>query len=168
MAELDLNTAWEDIEDQPDFGLVPTAKYVLEIVNSDIKPTKAEDGRYINFEIKICDGEYVNRRIFEMVHIENTSEKAVARGLSTLKKICAAVGMPGKLPRDTEQLHGIQFLGLVGIKKGDGNYEDKNCIKTWEQLEDRVPTPAKTHVNPSAPARALSQLSRTLDDDVPF
>lgn len=171
MAELDLNVSWDQIEDQPDFQLIPPGDYVCEIEASEEKPTKDGTGSYFNLKIKITEGQYENRLIFQMLHLGNKSEKCRNFALSTLKKICTAVGMDGKLPKDTSELHGVPFLAYVGIRKGVGSYEDQNEVKTWNPLQDMVPNSPKKETSKTVtalPSRSKAPATPMSDDDIPF
>lgn len=167
MVELTQEIDWQSAEDMPDFELIPNGKYMLEITGSVPKATKAGDGEYITFTIKILEGEFEKRLIFKNVNIKNKSEKAQNFGLSTLRSMCEAIGLQEKL-KDTGQMHGIPFIGDVYTAPATGGYSAKNDIRTFHKIGDMVPTPTSERRSDTPSPVKKTTLSTRLDDDIPF
>ena len=75
MAKLTFNTASK--EEMDDFSVVPVGDYNVQIVKSDIKDTKAGDGKRLNFQFKILDGKFKGRILFVGLNIQNPNPQAV-------------------------------------------------------------------------------------------
>jgi Protein of unknown function (DUF669) len=83
--------------------VLPPGRYVGQIVESEMLPTKAGDGQYLRLVIEVLDGQYARRRIFDQLNLVNNSQQTVEIARRQLSTICHAVGQ--MQVTDSEQLH---------------------------------------------------------------
>jgi hypothetical protein len=129
---------------------IPPGKYVVQIVASEWKATKAGTGQYLSMEIDILEGEHAGRKLWDLLNLENPNPKAVEIAEETLRDICHAQGKLGC--DDSEDLHFIPMAATIKIKPGDANYGPKNEIGGYKALEGAV-APAR-HAPAAAPRPA--------------
>lgn len=147
MAQFQFNATAAPAPQQRSYGPLPEGSYQAVITRSDIKPTKAGTGNYIELEIQITDGEFSGRRLWERLNVDNPNKRAEDIAKAALGQLCAAVGVVDM--DDTEQLHDIPFI--VGVEI-DRKEPDRNRIVAYEPAAT-APAPAKPAATPSAPAR---------------
>lgn len=110
---------------------VPPGDYVVHIKNSEMKPTKKEDGQYLNLEMEVTEGEYKGRYIFDRLNLQNPNQTAVEIAHKTLSAICHAVGV--MKVKDSSQLHYKRMLVRVDVEKREG-YSAQNVVKSYKPL----------------------------------
>ena len=145
MAKLNLNPAdFENISDgAPE--ILPVGDYTMQIVQSDLRDTKAGDGQYLWLELEILGPKYMGRKYWERVNLFNKNETTVKIARKTLSNICAALGFSA-LPDDSEQLHFKPLKVVITHKENKmGNLETRAAY---------YPTGASTPAAPAAPAPA--------------
>lgn len=139
---------------------IPPGKYVVQIVASEWKPTKAGTGQYLSLELDILEGEHAGRKMWDLLNLDNPNPKAVEIAEETLRDICVA---QGKLScDDSEELHFIAMTATVKIKPGDANYGARNEIGGYKALTQAaaparpapVATPRPVAVAAAAPPTA--------------
>jgi hypothetical protein len=141
------------------FEPVPVGKYVAAITETEIKQTKAGNGKYIAFTLEILEGDYKGRKVWGNLNIQNPSAKAQQIGLGQLSAICRACGKLNL--SDTSELHGVPFIAKIG-QEPDMNGNPRNTFKEalWKET---------TKPDLSAFATGTGQARVDLSDDqVPF
>ena len=108
---------------------IPAGKYIAVITETEMKPTKAGGGKYLQATFQIIDGEYKGRLVWARLNLENKSEMTVKIARGELSAICRAVGVMA--PKDSVELHNIPLEINVGLKKRDDNGEFTNVIKGY-------------------------------------
>jgi Protein of unknown function (DUF669) len=143
--------------------VLPAAWYRAWIIDSELKPTKAGDGEYLQLVWEILDGDHAARRVWDRLNVKNPNETAQKIAQEALSAICHAVGV--LRIANTGQLHGKPCLIRVTVKKQAG-YEDQNEIKGY--MEDGGT--AKPATAPKAAATPLGRPAALADaaDDLPF
>ena len=87
------------------------------MTGTDLKPTKAGNGEYIELTIEIMDGEFSGRKIWERLNVNNPSEQTVQIARSQLNQLATALG---QVPlKDTDQLLEIPFTLTLDIDRKD-------------------------------------------------
>jgi hypothetical protein len=127
MAQINFNT-----EDAPesDFEPIPAGEYACQIIQTEMKDTKAGDGQYLECRVQVVeDGDYQGRLLFERFNLVNPNETAVRIAQRQLKELCEAVGLLEV--EDSEELHDIEFVAKVEIEPGKGDYGPQNRIKKF-------------------------------------
>jgi len=127
-----------DAEAQADFSAIPTGEYPAVIVDSDLKPTKANNGQYLELVHEITAGEFKGRKVWANLNLDNPSVKAVEIANRQMASIREATGVLN--PTDSQQLHykpmtiRVEFIP-AGTTQGNGyvTTRDGNEIKAWKK-----------------------------------
>ena len=108
------------------FAHIPAGTYKAVIVNSEIKENSKKTGYFLQLNIVVTEGQYMNTEFTERLNIVNQNSVAEEIAYKTLARISEAVGLD-MTPKDSSQLHNKQFLIDVSDEKGD-NWEDDNGV----------------------------------------
>ena len=128
---------------------VPAGWYNVNLIESDIAPTKDGAGRLLNLKFTILDGQFANRKIYNRLNIVNANPTAqeIARGqLSALCHACGVIQVA-----DSAQLHGIPLKVRVKITPAKDGYEAKNEITAFKNINDVVDMPLNPPLNAANP-----------------
>lgn len=151
------------------FEPIPAGWYNAKIVESEMKATANGQGAYLALTIQIVDGQYVNRKVFDRLNLQNQNAVAQEIAYKTLSAICHATGVIQV--QDSSQLHGIPMQVKVALRAaGPGNdgkhYEASNEVKGYKPVENRQaapafapPAPPQYAPPPAPPAYAPPQYS---------
>ena len=134
MAQLDQSYNSEENNESSGFSVIPEGNYHVMIDKSEWKDTKAGTGKYINFQMKVVDGEYAGRVLFDILNLINPNPVAVDIARKTLNSMCQACGLTNV--EDTDELHGIVFEVKVKVEEGTGDNPDRNKIAAYLPAED--------------------------------
>jgi hypothetical protein len=116
------------------YELLPRGRYMVMIIGSQVKDTKAGDGQFIEWTFEVMDGPFKGRRLWERMNIINKNKKTedIARSnLSALGKACGKRGMVA----ETDELHNIPLFVDVQIKPEDKGYAASNEIKGYSSSQ---------------------------------
>lgn len=146
-----------DAEAQTDIGKLPTGEYVAQIIDSDLKPTKA-GGQYLELTYEVTEGQYKGRKHWERLNLDNANAQTVEIANRQFASVREATGVPN--PRDSNELHyrphviRIEFYP-AGSTQRNGQVRDRDeaTIKAWKKLDGAQPAAA-----PAAPAANADQL----------
>lgn len=137
MATLNFNAT--EVAPSVAFEAIPAGKYTTVITDSDMKDTRSGNGRYLQLEFEIIEGEYKGRKLWSRLNIENEKPETVRFARADLSAICHAVNVPQ--PRDSVELHNIPLVVTVKCRKTpDG--EIVNDLKGYEAVSRPVATSA--------------------------
>jgi hypothetical protein len=128
----------------PDTGVgdpIPAGWYNVMMDESDVKPTKAEGGMYLECRFNIIDGQFAGRKLFARFNIRNANPMAQEIGYKQLSAVCHAVGMVGMVA-DSQMLHGKPLKVKVKVRKADGDYEASNDITAYKNINEPTGTTA--------------------------
>jgi hypothetical protein len=114
LASLNQTFDASSVEPSTPFEILPAGKYVAHIVNSEMKDTKNGNGKYLQLELTVLDGEFSGRRLFERLNLVNPNAQAVEISQRTLSAICRATGQ--MQVSDSEQLHYKPMLVTVKVR----------------------------------------------------
>ncbi|MCL2001549.1 MAG: DUF669 domain-containing protein, partial [Planctomycetes bacterium] len=129
MAQLHFNA--EEVE-PANFDPLPEGKYQVVVSASEMKPTKKHNGAYLELEIVVIDGPYINRKVWTRFNMDNPNADAVRIAKQQLSGLCRAVGMMHI--NDSSQLHNRPFIAYIVCKpRGDGNGL-QNEVKSYEAV----------------------------------
>lgn len=115
------------------FDPLPAGRYAAVITESEMKPTKAGNGRYLQLTFQIIDGEFRGRFVWARLNLENQNELAVKIARGELSALCRAVNK--MQPRDSCELHGIPLEINVGLRRRSDSQELGNIIKSYAKRE---------------------------------
>ena len=141
MATINFNVS--EVAPAQEFKPLPEGKYEAVIFDSDVKPTRAGNGSYIQLEFKIVSGEHKGRRLWGRYNVENTNREAVEIGRAQFSAVCQAAGVPS--PRDTAELHNRTLVLSVRCKRRKDTDELENVISGYK--------PKETAAQPAAPVQ---------------
>lgn len=118
-------------ESMEDRSILPAGEYPAALAKSEIRESKANpQNRYIWCEFEVIDGERKGARFWTNINLWNSNHEAVQIAQREFNSLCRACG---KLQvQDTDELLGLPFLAKLGIKKGDGQYDDQNSVKAYK------------------------------------
>ena len=135
-----------------DFEPIPVGEYRAMITASEMKDTAAGRGdKRLELRFEIVDGKHKGRLLFEnlnLIRVGKTEKDATTTKIAQqrLKMICEAVGKTHV--KDSAELHNKPMLINVVIEAGNGNYKDRNAIKTFKALGP-IAAPAAPDAPPS-------------------
>lgn len=119
---------------KPDEGRVaiPAGWYNAKITASEMKPTKDNEGSYLQIEATIIDGAHAGRKLFDRMNLANKSQVAVEIAQARLSAYCHATNVINL--QHTTQLHEIPFTVKVRLKPADGQYDESNEISAVKAI----------------------------------
>jgi len=128
---------------------LPAGKYPAAITASEMKPTKAGDGSYLQLEFTVLEGSCKGRKVWDRLCLNhpNTQTVKIARG--NLSAICRAVGV--MQPRDSVELHNLPLVITVKCKKREDNGEMSNEVRGYAKKECAAGQPQQAPVTDSTP-----------------
>jgi len=142
MAQIEIDVS--GVEQSEGFAPVPAGDYIAHIEASEIKPTKANTGHYLQLEFVIDDRvegtpdtgmRVAGRKVWDRLNLWNPSSEAVSIAQKDLSAIGHSVGVT--MINDSEQLHNKPIKITIGI---DGT---NNEIKAYAVAPGMAaPTPA--------------------------
>jgi hypothetical protein len=115
-----------EVEPMDTFAPVPAGNYIAAIVESEMKPTKTGNGRYLELKFQVIEGEHKGRNLWARLNLDNPNELAVKIARSDLSAICRAVGV--MQPKDSCELHDLPLSIKVKLRKRQDNGEMTNEI----------------------------------------
>jgi len=121
-------------EELGSFDPIPAGEYVAMIVKSEMKETSNKLGEYLSLQFKVTEGEFKNRVLFTNLNLKNQNEQTVQIARKALTSICKACGIVSI--EDSEELHGIEMLIKVTIKKATPDFPAGNEIKNFKRMEE--------------------------------
>lgn len=145
MAQLPYAFNAHEVEPQDDFSPIPDGEYNVMIEDSEMKPTKAGTGEYLQLTLNVLDGQYAGRKLWDRLNLVNPNQTAVDIAQRTLSAICHAVGVMN--PKDSAELHGKSMRVKVARDK---NNADQNVIKAYKQISGNAPAAQPTQAAPAA------------------
>ncbi len=122
-----------DVEPSADLEPIPAGKYQAVITESEMKPTKAGTGHYLQLTFQVIEGEYENRLLWARLNLNNPNATAVEIARAELSAICRAVGVMA--PNDSTELHNLPLTISVKCRKRDDTGEITNEIKGYSPKE---------------------------------
>lgn len=134
-----LNFDAETVEPSVPFEAIPAGKYIAVITDSDMKDTRSGNGRYLQLEFEITNGEYKGRKVWTRLNLENANPEAVKYARADLAAICRAVNVLH--PADSVDLHNIPLQITVRCRKNQDD-EMTNEVKSFAPIPSATPVPA--------------------------
>jgi hypothetical protein len=129
-----------DVDPTTDFEAIPAGKYPAVITESELKPTKAGNGNYLQLTFQVIEGPYKGRFLWARLNLDNPNATAVQIARAELSAICRAVGVLA--PRDSLELHNLPLVISVRCKKRLDTGDVTNEIKGYATSEPPAPVGA--------------------------
>jgi hypothetical protein len=144
-------------EDDRSFEPIPAGDYAMQVIESDIKPTKSGSGDQLILTLEVTEGPMTNRRIWDRLNIRNQNADAQRIAQRALADLCLAVGVASL--RNTEELHFKPFVGRVTIKQDKtGQYGPQNAVRY--KPRGGQPPAGKAAAQPAARPAATTQAAK--------
>jgi hypothetical protein len=135
MNPVQLNFDASRVEPLTAFDVLPSGWQNAYITDSGVEPTKDGTGQRLKLELKIADGPYAGRKVFDGLNLQNSNPATVEIAYKTLSSICRAVGVMQL--GSTSELHNKPLMIKLKTKAArttaDGKeYEASNEIRGYE------------------------------------
>ncbi|NDG48330.1 MAG: DUF669 domain-containing protein [Rhodospirillales bacterium] len=148
--------------------LLPPGRYAAQIVNSEMRPTRAGTGQFLWLEMDVIEGAHQGRKIWDQLNLVNQSQQTVEIAQRTLSAICHAVGQ--LQVSDSEALHFRQMQVTLAVEPDS---RDKHMQPHEQRKQNRVkgyaplggvtpPRPAVPSASPPVRPAPASGLARPL------
>lgn len=121
------------VEPNAGFDPVPANKYIAAITGSQMRPTKAGSGSYLELEFTILEGEFKGRKVWDRLCLNHPNAQAVKIARGNLSAICRAVGV--MQPRDSVDLHHVPLCINVRCRKRTDTDEVVNEVKGYAKKD---------------------------------
>lgn len=128
-----------------DFSPIPDGDYVAQIVESEMKTTKAGTGQYLQLVFQIIQGEHKNKKLWVRLNLVNPNQTAVNIAQDELATITRAAYGHDLNISDSTQLHGKPMLVTVKFVPATQKNPAGNDVKFYKHL-------GAAGANPQAPA----------------
>ncbi|MCY3017545.1 MAG: DUF669 domain-containing protein [Planctomycetota bacterium] len=138
------------VEPATDFEPIPAGKYVGVITATEMKPTKAGNGAFLELTFQIVEGEFKNRLLWARLNLENQNPLAVKIARAELSAICRAVAVME--PKDSCELHNLPLVITVK-QKTDADGEVRNEIRAYGKRDTANPSKPGQATNATPPWR---------------
>lgn len=136
-------------EDDRTFDPLPAGDYLMQVTESEIKPTKSGSGEQLILTLEVVDGPHQNRKVWDRLNIRNENADAQRIAQRALADLCLAIGVTSL--RDTSDLHFKPFTGRVTIQADKtGQYGPQNRVRY--KPRSGQPPAGKAPVHPGAGA----------------
>ena len=140
------------VEPNKPFEPLPPGRYVAQIVNSEMRPTKDGMGQLLWLELDVLEGACAGRKLFDRLNLINNNPTTVEIAQRTLSAICHAVGK--MQVDDSEQLHLIPLIADVKVQPPKNGYDAQNTLRYMPLEQQRpAPRPVAPSARPAVAAR---------------
>lgn len=116
---------------------IPDGDYPVLIESYEIKPHADGHGRRLNLKVRVTDGQYKGRVLFDGLSVNHRNEMAQQIALKKLKTLASIVG-----GQSTADLVGKECVAKIGMSKGGNGYEPRNEIKAYKKGTVSAPAPS--------------------------
>lgn len=167
MATLNFNA--QTVQPSQPLEPIPSGWYTCQITESVIEPTKSGNGHFLKLTLKVLEGEYSGRTVFDRLNIDNPNETAVTIAYETLSAICHATGVIQV--SDSSELHGRPMNVKVKLTPANDRYDAGNEVKGYAPLQQQAAAPmqqpAQGQPVMQQPAPAMQQPAAPVQQQVP-
>jgi len=98
-------------------GSLPVGRHPVVIESSEVKANKANDGGYLQLNLKLIDGPQTGTTGAYRLNLYHSNPQTAEIAHRQLSAICHVVGVFNV--QDSAQLHNIPFIIEVGLQKGE-------------------------------------------------
>jgi len=138
-----------NVDPLPDLEPLPAGQYVVVATESEMKPTKAGTGAYLEIKFQVIEGDHQGRPVWARFNLANPNETAVQIAKAELAALCRAVGV--LQPRDSCELHNLPVVVKVRCKRRPDTDEITNEIKGYTTRMPVAAQPPQAPPPPSTP-----------------
>lgn len=130
-------------------GSLPIGKHPVIVESSEVKANKANDGGYLQLNLRIIDGPQQGTTGAYRLNLYHTNQQTVEIAHRQLSAICHVIGV--FQVNDSSQLHNLPFLVEVGPQKNDPQYTE---VKKVYDMNGNEPGKAGQGAAPAQPQNA--------------
>lgn len=127
---------------------VPAGEYKVVVIESDVVPTSKGDSGMLVLKLQIVEGQFAQRTMKYFLNLWNSNPQTCEIAQHQLSALCHVTGVFNL--QDSQQLHGIPFVGVVTI-----NANGYNDVKGVKHLDGSQP--GKSNAAPMASAVPQAQ-----------
>ena len=98
-------------------GSLPVGRHPVIIESSEVKANKANDGGYLQLNLKLIDGPQMGTTGAYRLNLYHSNPQTAEIAHRQLSAICHVIGVFNV--QDSQQLHNIPFIIEVGLQKGE-------------------------------------------------
>ena len=98
-------------------GSLPVGRHPLIVESSEVKANKANDGGYLQLNLKLIDGPQMGTTGAYRLNLYHSNPQTAEIAHRQLSAICHVIGVFNV--QDSQQLHNIPFIAEVGLQKGE-------------------------------------------------
>ena len=139
------------VEPNAPLEALPPGDYRVQILQSEMRVTKAGTGQILWLDMEVLEGPLKGRHLYDQLNLINPNPTAEEIAQRTLSAICHAVG---KLQvADSEELHFQPLLVRVAVKP-NGYNEVMGYKPTKQAAAAGTPVPAANGPTPAPPTAA--------------
>ena len=148
MANLGTTFDASTVDPSTTYEILPPGQYVVQIVQSEMRPTKSGTGQQLVLELDVLEGAQAGRKLFDRLNLVNPNTQAVEIAQRTLSAICHATGR--MQVQDSEELHLVPMLADVTVQPPKNGYGESNRIRyrPLERAAQPAPQPAQPKAQP--------------------
>lgn len=132
-------------------GSLPIGKHPVIVETSEVKANKANDGGYLQLNLRIIGGPQAGTTGAYRLNLYHTNQQTVEIAHRQLSAVCHVIGV--FQINDSSQLHGIPFLIEVGPQKNDPQYTE---VKKVFDMNGNEPGKAGQGAAPAQPQQAAA------------
>jgi hypothetical protein len=137
------------VEPNAPLQALPPGDYRVQILQSEMRVTKAGTGQMLWLDMEVLEGPLKGRHVYDQLNLINPNPTAEEIAQRTLSAICHAVG---KLQvSDSEELHFLPMVVKVAVRP-NGYNEVKGYKPVQQTAAAAASTPAANGSVPSRPA----------------
>jgi hypothetical protein len=125
------------VEPNAPLEALPPGDYKVQILQSEMRVTKAGTGQMLWFDMEVLEGTHQGRHVHDQLNLINPNPTAEEIAQRTLSAICHAVG---KLQvSDSEELHFLPMVVKVAVRPN--GYNEVKGYKPAQQAAAAVHSP---------------------------
>lgn len=143
--QFNFNAANAPAPTAPEYGPLPAGEYTMIITRTEIKPTKAGTGEYLECVMEVVEGKSAGRKHWERFNVSNPNKTAEDIAKAALGNLCMAIGLDNVT--DTDQLHDRMFIAKVAIDRKD---PERNRIMGYSPAAQSAPARPAAQPKPAA------------------
>ena len=124
-----------DLPQDEKSGPIPAGYYTTKIEESEIKPTKNGDGRYIKLKLRVQGPTHANAVLYTNINIVNANQDAERIGKAQLRSIMESIGL--QTITDTDQLIGgvVDVKVMIEKRTYQGIEKEENVVKYFKKSQ---------------------------------
>ncbi len=149
-----------------DFSFVPPGKYPVVIEQSEMKPTKAGNGHYVELVLVILEGEFQGRKVWDRIQIDNPSEQCREIGRARLAALGLALGIATLTV--AQQLANQSVVAHVKVKKEQNGVRTYSSMSEYRSAAVASVVPVQMPSSQPAPAQPPTHMVPHQSDAVPW